>query len=233
LSTLYLIHSLILLLITIVSNTYIGHVVGYAISEIINCASKGSECPIPSCRFVAHDPSQQKNEDESPYSGVTAIACAGEGTSALTTKSMSNLRSTMILTGGADGIVKQYEVLRRKYDNTEDVDLPSWKLEHWPRMPTQRMKRHAHIFKGHYGSVTALASQDGSKILSGGSDGTIRVWNPLKGEELYRMDGFAETISSLCLDREILVTDGMGEFVCVHDFDTTEEELENGYDLDW
>lgn len=212
-----------------------GHVVAYAVSDLVGCASVGNSCPIPSSRFIVHDPSQQKIENETTLPGVSAITCAGEGTSALTTKSISNFRSTMVLVGGADGIVKQYEVLRRKQSSDDDnnSDLPAWKLEHWPRLPTQRMKRHAHIFKGHFGSVTALASQSGSKILSAGSDGTIRVWDPSKGKELYRMDGFDETISNLCLDREILVTDGMANFVCVHDFDVSIDEYKDGFDLDW
>lgn len=144
----------------------------------------------------------------------------------------------MLLTGGADGIVKQYEILRHKFDNLEEGtrrsdSSPLWKLEHWPRLSTQRMKRHAHIFNGHHGSVTALASQQGSKILSAGDDGTVRVWCQSQGIELYRMDGFEETVSSLCLDREILITDGMGAFVCVHDFDITSDDYENSFDLDW
>eukprot|EP00551_Chaetoceros_affinis_P004717 CAMPEP_0203684290 /NCGR_PEP_ID=MMETSP0090-20130426/47962_1 /ASSEMBLY_ACC=CAM_ASM_001088 /TAXON_ID=426623 /ORGANISM="Chaetoceros affinis, Strain CCMP159" /LENGTH=778 /DNA_ID=CAMNT_0050553461 /DNA_START=200 /DNA_END=2536 /DNA_ORIENTATION=+ len=217
-----------------------GHVVGYAVSDLVGSASVGNECPVPSCRFIAHDPSQQKNIDKSEYLGVTAIACAGEGTSALVSKSMpssnDSVRSTMVLTGGADGVVKQYEILRRKYQGGQgesNNDSPSWKLEHWPRLSTQRMKRHAHIFDGHRGSVTALASQSGSQILSASDDGTVRVWDQSRGIELYRMDGFEESVSSLCLDREILITDGMGNFVCVHDFDITNDEYKNQFELDW
>jgi len=142
----------------------------------------------------------------------------------------------MVLTGGADGVVKQYEILRRKYQGGQgesNNDSPSWKLEHWPRLSTQRMKRHAHIFDGHRGSVTALASQSGSQILSASDDGTVRVWDQSRGIELYRMDGFEESVSSLCLDREILITDGMGNFVCVHDFDITNDEYKNQFELDW
>ena len=212
----------------------VGQIVGYAVSNLVGCASDGKTCPIPSCRFMAHDPSQQKLQHASNRPGVSAITCAGEGTSAMTTRSISDLKSTIILTGGADGIVKQYEILRRKTANNAVGDeIPSWNLEHWPRLPTQRMKRHAHIFKGHNGSVSALASQNGSKVLSAGSDGTLRVWDSAKGEEDYRMDGFDAAISSLCLDREVLVTNGMGGYVCVHDFDVSIDEYEYGFDLDW
>jgi hypothetical protein len=33
------------------------------------------------------------------------------------------------------------------------------------------------------------------------------------------MDGFTEALTSLCLQEGLLVTDGMKQFVCVHDFD--------------
>ena len=204
-----------------------GHVVCYAASDLVSCASEGDSCPTPSSRFLAYDPSQQKNEQGSP-AGVSAIACAGKGTSSSSNPNR-NVKSTMILTGGVDGIVKQYEVMRQ---NTPGETM--WRLDHWPRLATQRMKGQAHIFKGHYNvPVTALASQEGSKILSAGGDGTLRVWDSTNGEELYRMDGFDDSISSLCLDKEILVTDGMGAFVCVHDFDIDEDEFDFGYDLDF
>ena len=44
------------------------------------------------------------------------------------------------------------------------------------------------------------------------------------------MDGFADSLSSLCLDGEISITDGMGEFVCVHDFDTGDENEDDMYE---
>lgn len=114
-------------------------------------------------------------------------------------------------------------------------DEPSFKLEHWPRMANQRMQRRAHRFKGHDDTcVTALASMDASKFLSAGADGTVRAWNPSTGDELFRMDGFTEELSSLCLQDDLyLITDGMEHFVCVHDFDVEATEVEDGYELEW
>lgn len=137
--------------------------------------------------------------------------------------------------------MKQFEIIPRNveqpqhdYDNDGGSGL---KLEHWPRLSTQRMNRRAHMFRGHDGPITALVcgsssggvgvgggGSSSSKILSAGMDGTVRVWNPFKGgNEIYRMDGFTDSLSSLCLDGEILVTDGMDDLVCVHDFDVGEE----------
>lgn len=99
------------------------------------------------------------------------------------------------------------------------------------------MKRRSHLFTpGHDGPVTSISQQsryDSSKFLSCGQDGSVRVWSACSGEELFRMNGFSSNISSLaCLGRDLLVTDGMEEYVCVHDFDV-EDVASIGYDLEW
>lgn len=72
-----------------------GHVVGYCVADVIGNASAGDVCPIPSCRFQAHE------------RAVTSILAVGEGTSA--SSALPQARSTSILlTGGADGSVKQW-----------------------------------------------------------------------------------------------------------------------------
>ena len=74
---------------------------------------------------------------------------------------------------------------------------------------------------------------DSSKFLTSGDDGSIRVWSAINGDELFTMDGFTSSVSSLaCLGRDLLVTDGQNEYVCVHDF-SIDDDLEAGYDLDW
>ena len=210
-----------------------GHVVGYVASELVGDASVGNTCPVPKCRFIAHDPLRQTSQvADISRSGVTAISCGGQGSTSLSAS------SSILLTGGADGVIKQWEMIQQRSSRSEspggESEAYSWNLVYWPRLPTQRMKDRAHLFQGHSeGPVTSLVcdSGDAPKILSAGSDGTIRVWDPSDGE-LYRMDGF-DNVSSICLDREILVTNGMKEYVCFHDFDVSEDDCENGYDLDW
>jgi WD40 repeat protein len=44
------------------------------------------------------------------------------------------------------------------------------------------------IFSGHNMGVTSVAvTADGGVILSGGKDGTLRVWDPASGAELARV----------------------------------------------
>jgi WD40 repeat protein len=79
-----------------------GHVVGYIVNDVITSASIGDECLVPSCRFVAQ---------EADSGGLTALTCAGDGTIGISSRSRSGQTpqsSTVLLTGGADGTIKQW-----------------------------------------------------------------------------------------------------------------------------
>ena len=131
------------------------------------------------------------------------------------------------------------EMMARKVPPSEGgeeqgMNIPSFQLEHWPRLPTQRMKRRAHLFQSFSGAaINALAQIEPSKFLSAGADGTVRIWSPSEGKELYRMDGFTDSISSLVLAKDSLVTNGMENMVCLHDFGVDIDEAENGYEMEW
>eukprot|EP00978_Attheya_sp_CCMP212_P026938 scaffold89578_cov55-Attheya_sp.AAC.7 len=79
-----------------------GHVVGYIVKDVIASASIGDECLVPSCRFAAQ---------EADSGGLTALTCAGYGTIGISSRSRSGQKpqsSTVLLTGGADGTIKQW-----------------------------------------------------------------------------------------------------------------------------
>lgn len=100
-------------------------------------------------------------------------------------------------------------------------------------MASQRMKRRAHIFEGgHDERITAIIG-DSSKILSAGADGRVIAWSPSSGDKMYSMEGFTNALSSLCLNRSLLITDGMSNYVCLHDFDLDVDSLDDSYDLDF
>jgi len=105
------------------------------------------------------------------------------------------------------------------------------KMEYWPRLSTQRLKKRAHVFKrSHVGSVSALSTTS-SRVISAGKDGSVIIFNPSTGEELYRMDGFTQDICSLCLDRDILITDGMEEYIAIHDFDVSDDDMDASFEM--
>jgi WD40 repeat protein len=77
------------------------------------------------------------------------------------------------------------------------------------------------------------------QFLSASEDGTIRVWDVAKGKERYRMDGFTTDLSSLCVqgsgdnDDDLLITNGMNQYVCVHDFSMGLPESTDGFLEPW
>jgi WD40 repeat protein len=203
-----------------------GHVVSYLVPEMVQAASVGDSCPVPNGRFLAH------GEHDG---GVTSVTYGGPGNLSPT--------SSILITGGADGTVKQWEILPRSAASSAAEDSSTTTvLEHWPRLATQRMPKRAHVFAtSHMGgngddlTITALASHGDDKIISASADGTVRAWSPTTGKELYMMAGFTSALTSLCLNQDMLVTNGMNQFVCVHDFDVNQEDLErDGLDsIEW
>lgn len=199
-----------------------GHVVLYSVSDLLQSANKGNAYPIPKCRFLAHDGNKVAEEN---LRGVTAISCGGPaGMRGPAAKSVS---SCVLLTGGADGVMKQWEIFHTMNDG-------KLVMNHWPRIPTQRLKTRAHIFNINRGAITDIVSDldttKGPRILAASNEGYVGYFHPEKEMALFFMDGFTQ-LSSICLDREILVTNGMGQYVCIHDFDVDELDVNGSFDI--
>lgn len=176
---------------------------------------EATACPVPNGQWSAAN-------DNVP---ITSLATAGTGTLGRTVaRAGGALESFVLLTGDANGVVKQWEVLRRSGGS---------RLEQWPKLASQRLSKKAHLFaRQHEGAVTALASVDSTKFVSASADGTVRAWNTATGKEMFRMDGFTDQIRSVCLQSPtLLITDGMKQYVCLHDFDVDPNEYKD-YDLE-
>jgi hypothetical protein len=82
-----------------------GFVLGYDVADLMASASSGSlSCPLPQGKFKAHE------------KAVTAIACGGPGTLGRVGKEdtgYDKTSSSVLLTGGVNGLVKQWYVLLR------------------------------------------------------------------------------------------------------------------------
>lgn len=54
---------------------------------------------------------------------------------------------------------------------------------------------------GHTGAVNDIAfTTDGSRLATGGGDGTIRIWDPESGDNLLSLDGHIGAISSVAFN---------------------------------
>jgi hypothetical protein len=139
--------------------------------------------------------------------GVSSICAAGDGV-------MGQGRSTptlALITGSTDGDIKQWELLPRG----------TGAVEYWPKLSSQTLPGKAHILKGTTEKSPILdlrKVQDG--IVLSATQGQLVIWDSATGEAMSTMPGlnFEQGASCLVLSRSLLVTNGMCQYVCVHDF---------------
>jgi WD40 repeat protein/serine/threonine protein kinase len=76
----------------------------------------------------------------------------------------------------------------------------------------QRLCRVEHLtLLGHKGGVTAVAfAPDGQRLVTGGSDGTARMWDAANGRELFRLEGHRSNVTAVAFapDGRWVVTAG-------------------------
>ena len=184
--------------------TATGDVLAYRVDDLLSAASP----VMPNGRWSAS------------HHAVTALLAMPTSTPQSTTTT-----TCRIVTGDAQGVLKQWQLLPRGPD----------RLEHWPKLSTQRLPQAAHVFhtRPHHddddASIAALAvvATTQRQVVSASSDGCIGVWDTNTGAQVFSMHGFTGDIRSLVvLNGVLLVTDGMNEYVSVHDFSNVEELVE-------
>ena len=186
-----------------------GNVLVYSIRDVEE-QSDGSVLKAI-CRFSAN------NEDEG-LSSIHILCNNHTGSGSLSKPSSSDICTWGIVTGGEKGTLKRWQILGTKQPNGN-----LQKLNHWPRLSTQKLPQNAHVFKGHNDAITSIKTLH-NVIISGAKDGSIRIWNPTSGEALYSMEGFTEgNVDCVVYNNALLVTSGMGKYVCLHDFDSVED----------
>ena len=71
----------------------------------------------------------------------------------------------------------------------------------------------------HMGPIKCLANPLPGLLVSGGLDGSMRVWDVDDGDSLYQFVGYKVWLGSLWTDGSRLVSDGSDNSVIMHDFD--------------
>lgn len=145
-----------------------GYVLVYAIHDILQqgCPQSESISAVGCWRAAP--------TDDCP---ITAIKCGGPGTLG---RNSASTTSSILYTGDAQGLVKQWEVLKMlsnaatsSNDNVSSTNgRKKYKIEAWPKLATQRLPKKAHVFTGHSAAITGLLSVDALKFVSASADGT-------------------------------------------------------------
>ncbi|KAL3937461.1 MAG: hypothetical protein SGARI_002118, partial [Bacillariaceae sp.] len=169
--------------------------------------------------------------------GVTALCVAAPGTlNDSSTQNPSGRPPTKTLIAGSVlGGLKQWEL------------IPTGRggVEYWPRMASQRLPGKAHAFKtlnDEFADETCSIRQllCIQKVILAATSSELRFWDPATGQSLYEMQGldFARgTLGTLpqpslvTASGSVLVTNGMEQYVCVHDFAMERVTEENAQDM--
>jgi WD40 repeat protein len=201
--------------------TAVGRVLGYPLAALLESAANDDPCPLPVGDWAA----------AADDVAVTALTCLGR---TRVGQGPSARDSLVVVTGDATGQVKQWDLLERSNGSGGIA------LDAWPKMPRQRWPHRAHVLTGHDSPITALVptappSDDSQPlVLAAAQDGSLRAWNGKTGSERVRMEGFTDQLRSLCvIGQDLLLTDGNGPHVTIHDFLHGPEDALKETDLEW
>jgi hypothetical protein len=116
--------------------------------------------------------------DASSY--VTAIHCAGPSISSSPSSSSPSSKSTAftVVTGSSSGELKQWLVMERQrppQDQGQKDDQPVTKLDVWPKLATQRLRKTAHVFRNGGGSGGGASSRQSSVLANTAAITCIQV----------------------------------------------------------
>mmetsp|Transcript_17669 Transcript_17669/g.35523 ORF Transcript_17669/g.35523 Transcript_17669/m.35523 type:complete len:575 (-) Transcript_17669:263-1987(-) len=195
-----------------------GKIIGYPMATLVQATADGGPCPLPAAEWAAN-PEQ---------TAITALHIWGPAT-------VRNTPSLVVVSGDDSGLVQQWDILERRSSSSSHDGEATVLLDAWPKMARQRLSERAHLLQGHEGAITCITSTPHAVVTSS-RDGTVRAFDPATGSITTRMDGFVEgQLANLCLvgHQDLLLTDGNGPHVTVHDFFSASEDILKDVDLDW
>ena len=175
--------------------------------------------------------------------GVSTLLAAGPGTLGTTSNGGGRRPPTKsLIAGDMSGGLKQWEL----------IPAGKGRLEYWPRMATQKLPGgKPHVYETRDYSWQELGEGRSlffpairellciQQVLLAATDYDLTVWDSSTGKILYDMQGLDFTISSASHQRpsliaakdSVLITNGMENFVCVHDFTMERITSDNVHDF--
>lgn len=176
--------------------------------------------------------------------GISTILAAGPGSLGATNGPGGSTRppTKSLIAGDMSGGLKQWEL----------IPAGPGRLEYWPRMATQKLPGgKPHVYETRDYSWDDYGQRQNScfpairqllctqQVLLAATDYDLTVWDSSTGKILYDMQGLDFTSGSrpnlMAANDSVLVTNGMENFVCVHDFTMeriTSENVDNYLEQD-
>jgi len=124
----------------------------------------------------------------------------------------------------------QRDIAENNYADAEDLlnrcalDFRGWEYRYLRNL----INKQRTVFKGHTGRVHCVAfSPDGKRIVSGGYDNSVKVWNVATGRETLKLKGHAGWVQSVAFspDGRWIASGGNDNVVKVWDTETGLETL--------
>ncbi len=163
--------------------------------------------------------------------GISTLLAAGPGSLGTTSSPGGGNRppTKSLIAGDMSGGLKQWEL----------IPAGQGRLEYWPRLATQKLpggKPHVYETRDNsWGDDYTYGEQQRNsffpairqllciqQVLLAATDYDLTVWDSSTGKILYDMQGLDFTSGSrpnlVAANDSVLVTNGMENFVCVHDF---------------
>jgi hypothetical protein len=208
--------------------TLSGQILVFSLATMMHNKVEVSSEPVLVKRFVGFS-------NREP--GVSAVCVAAPGTlSGNDNKAPINSGrppTKTLIAGNILGELKQWELIPTRDGNG---------LEYWPRMASQKLPGKAHVFdtNSYMGNIPGDLQSSAIRqvlviqhVILVSTNHDLRFWDPFTGKSLYDMQGlnFPAVPSLVVAKDSVLVTNGMDQYVCVHDFAMERVISENAQDM--
>ena len=170
--------------------------------------------------------------------GISAICAAGTGSMGTGGRT---LQTKTIFAGSTRGEIRQWELIPR--GNNQGAEF-------WPRLASQTIPGKAHRFDtvvsdqedDSSSAILSLRVVEKDNVILAASSDRLDFWDPKSGKRHFDMQGLEfgnlpnfgifGVACEIIKDASLMVTNGMGQYVCVHDFTIDPSSVEAFLEID-